>query len=384
MAEISEKSFPFDSDEIDGKYDREYFAEDWARYFAAFISSGTFLREPTNLQIIANGDMSVTLKPGSMMIDGTRYDNVADIVIQLEPADGVLSRIDRISITWSKSERDTHYTLQKGIMSYNPVPPECRRNAEYKDYVVADIRIDAGVISINQSTITDQRLNSEVCGVAIPFAYINTESLALQLQAFYEETMDKQAVWEQDMQEQIYQWFQDVQDQLSSDAAFNLQKQIGRLAELKTENKDNLVTAINEVKTSIPIPIANMLATEEGNPLDAVIGKELKDLHDANAEEITKLNGKLVNYLTFKDVNTVSHLINGLNWIDFAIPQVNGYVPKLFLYAGNGTNAAITNYARSAIILASTATKASIPIYNNQNELSSVSFHGVIIYIKEL
>lgn len=304
MAEISEKSFPFDSDEIDGKYDREYFAEDWARYFAAFISSGTFLREPTNLQIIANGDMSVTLKPGSMMIDGTRYDNVADIVIQLEPADGVLSRIDRISITWSKSERDTHYTLQKGIMSYNPVPPACRRNAEYKDYVVADIRIDAGVISINQSTITDQRLNSEVCGVAIPFAYINTESLALQLQAFYEETMDKQAVWEQDMQEQIYQWFQDVQDQLSSDAAFNLQKQIGRLAELKTENKDNLVTAINEVKTSIPIPIANMLATEKGNPLDAVIGKELKDLHDANAEEITKLNGKLSGVMQVIDVST--------------------------------------------------------------------------------
>lgn len=130
--------------------------------------------------------------------------------------------------------------------------------------------------------------------------------------------------------------------------------------------------------------VKHLLATEEGNPLDATMGKELKDLHDANAEEISKLNGKLVNYLTFKDVNTVSHLINGLNWIDFAIPQVNGYVPKLFLYAGNGTNAAITNYARNAIILASTATKASIPIYNNQNELSSVSFHGVIIYIKEL
>lgn len=333
MAEISEKSFPFDSDEIDGKYDREYFAEDWARYFAAFISSGTFLREPTNLQIIANGDMSVTLKPGSMMIDGTRYDNVADIVIQLEPADGVLSRIDRISITWSKSERDTHYTLQKGIMSYNPVPPECRRNAEYKDYVVADIRIDAGVISINQSTITDQRLNSEVCGVAIPFAYINTESLALQLQAFYEETMDKQAVWEQDMQEQIYQWFQDVQDQLSSDAAFNLQKQIGRLAELKTENKDNLVTAINEVKTSIPIPIANMLATEEGNPLDAVIGKELKDLHDANAEEITKLNGKLASQFTFRLTSKNQNFLSGANQVILSVPNVDGYTPLFAIFS---------------------------------------------------
>ena len=189
MAEISEKSFPFDSDEIDGEYDREYIAEDWTRYFAAFISSGTFLREPTNLQVIANGDMSVSLKPGSMMIDGTRYDNIDDIVILLDPADGVLSRIDRIAITWDKEKREVHYTLRKGTMSYKPEPAECRRTEEYKDYVVADIMVKAGVISISQTAITDQRLNSEVCGLAIPFYEVNTNSLFLQLQAFYEETV---------------------------------------------------------------------------------------------------------------------------------------------------------------------------------------------------
>ena len=54
MAEICEKSFPFDSEEISGEFDREYVADDFARYFRAFISSGTFMRSPTNLQVFAN------------------------------------------------------------------------------------------------------------------------------------------------------------------------------------------------------------------------------------------------------------------------------------------------------------------------------------------
>ncbi len=226
MAEISEKSFPFDSDEIDGEYDREYIAEDWTRYFAAFISSGTFLREPTNLQVIANGDMSVSLKPGSMMIDGTRYDNIDDIVILLDPADGVLSRIDRIAITWDKEKREVHYTLRKGTMSYKPEPAECRRTEEYKDYVVADIMVKAGVISISQTAITDQRLNSEVCGLAIPFYEVNTNSLFLQLQAFYEETVAETEKWKNEEKANFEQWLKSLKNALSGDVAGNLQLQI--------------------------------------------------------------------------------------------------------------------------------------------------------------
>lgn len=130
MAEETEKSFPFDSEEIDGEYDREYIADDFARYFRAFITSGVFMKESTNLQVMGNGDMTVTLKPGNLIIDGYRYENEDDIIIELEPADGVLNRIDRISGTWSKEDRDIHYTLQKGGPSYNPEPPECRRDAD--------------------------------------------------------------------------------------------------------------------------------------------------------------------------------------------------------------------------------------------------------------
>ena len=100
----------------------------------------------------------------------------------IDPADGVLGRIDRISATWCKDEGDIHYTLQKGTPSYKPVAPECRRTEEYKDYVVADIYVAAGVIKIQQQNITDQRLNSDVCGLAIPFTELNTNAIFTQYQ----------------------------------------------------------------------------------------------------------------------------------------------------------------------------------------------------------
>lgn len=191
MAEETEKSFPFDSEEVDGEYDRAYIADDFARYFRAFITSGVFMKVSTNLQVLENGDMTVILKPGNLIIDGYRYENVDDIIIELEPADGVLNRIDRISGTWSKEDRDIHYTLQKGKPSYNPVPPECRRDADTKDYVFADVYIKAGAISVTQADITDQRLNSEVCGVANPFNEIDTTSIFIQFTKWLELTKEK-------------------------------------------------------------------------------------------------------------------------------------------------------------------------------------------------
>ena len=182
MAQETEKSFPFDAEETEKGFDKVYVADDFARYFRAFISSGIFMKDPTNLQVIANGDMTVTLKSGKMIIEGYRYDNSGDIIISIDPADGVLGRIDRISATWSKDDRDIHYTLQKGTPSYEPVAPECRRTEEYKDYVVADIYVAAGVIKIQQQNITDQRLNTEVCGLAVPFTEINTDNIFTQYQ----------------------------------------------------------------------------------------------------------------------------------------------------------------------------------------------------------
>lgn len=231
MAEISEKSFPFDSELINGKEDRLYLADDFAAYFRSFISSGIFMKEASNLQVIANGDMTVTLKPGKMIIDGYGYENTNDIVIQLDPADGVLDRIDRISVTWSQGDRDIHYTLQSSEYSYDPLEPECRRTAEYKDYVVADIRVSAGAISISQENITDQRLNSEVCGLAIPFAEVDTSEINAKLQAYYERAILENDQWREDERAELMSWFEDIKGKLAEDIGVNLQLQIDEITQ---------------------------------------------------------------------------------------------------------------------------------------------------------
>ena len=238
MGEISEKAFPFDSEPDNlGNNDREYFANDFTRYFKEFISSGLFMKRADSLQVIANGDMTVTLRPGNLIIDGYRYENLNDIIIPIEPADGVLNRIDRVSVTWIKEERDIHKTVQKGTQSYLPVAPECRRTEEYKDYVVADIYIPAGSIKITQDNITDQRLNSEICGLAIAFSEIDTKLIFDQLQAFYEKVVEENRAWEEGKKQEFDEWFQNAKDQLAGDVAGNLQKQIGTLSNLLTENK---------------------------------------------------------------------------------------------------------------------------------------------------
>ncbi|MGN0289826.1 MAG: hypothetical protein ACI4DQ_09460 [Lachnospiraceae bacterium] len=246
MGYESEKSFPFDAVSVNGVLDRRYHADDFARYFRSFISSGMFMENPDNLQVIANGDMSVTLRPGKIIIDGYRYDNIADIVIRITPADGVLNRIDRISLTWDKNLRDIHCVVREGVKSYDAVAPVCRRNAEYLDYVTADIKVNAGAISISQADIIDQRLNTEVCGLAIPFSKINTTTLYNQIQADLRN-------FRTGTQADILKWYEGIKNQLEGDVALNILNQIGTLSSLKTTAKDNLVAAINNLKDILDI-----------------------------------------------------------------------------------------------------------------------------------
>ncbi|MBO5208478.1 MAG: discoidin domain-containing protein [Lachnospiraceae bacterium] len=314
----SEKAFPFDAEKDSmGNYDRIYYADDFARYFRSFISSGIFLKEHDNLQVIANDDMSVTIRPGAIIIDGYHYENTEDIIVQLDPADGVLNRIDRISISWIKEERDAHKIVQKGESSYEPISPECRRNAEYKDYVLADVYVAAGVIKITQDNITDQRLNTDVCGLAIAFSEIDTTLIFSQLQAFYEKVKSENADWAKEKQEAFDKWFENIKNQLEGDVAANLQKQIGALANLKTTDKSDLVSAINE------------LAEKEIDVLDTMEEVE------ANTDP-----GKVAGALALKEVNDSLGDISGFTneeysslgaFLQYCVD--NGYLPDVNLVA---------------------------------------------------
>lgn len=317
--EATEYAFPFDAEECEEGYDREYLADDFARYFRAFITSGIIAdggNIAENLQVVANDDMTTTLRKGNLMIDGYRYELMEDMIFQHTAADGVLDRIDRISVTLDTAAREIHAIVREGEYSYKPVAPQCRRTSEHLDYVVADVRVVAGAIKIAQANITDTRLSTELCGIAFPFWRLDTQPFFAQLNSFYSEFVAKSDrsyrqfqewqeekkteigvwqereakqtddwqkketedfdAWGQDFvnrweswlleetkgwQEEIIDWFNNLREMLTENAAVSLQEQIGNLNKLETKDKDNLVSAIN----SIPLTYAETMAILEEN-----------------------------------------------------------------------------------------------------------------------
>lgn len=262
-----ERSFAWDADPVNGEYDRVYYFADFANYFSTFVENGYVPKHQDALSVMANDDMTVSLNIGKLFMDGYMYENTDPLILNIDPADGVLSRIDRISITWSKSKKEICAGVIKGEPSYSPVAKVIRRNADYKDYIVADVEIRAGAIRILQKDIIDQRLNDEVCGMAVGFLnQINTRELYLQIQEdlkFFRETSESGFVdwknsfesamelwtggqqadfqkWKQNAKEEMQEYFEDFQtttetwidhikDSLDDNAATALQKQIDEI-----------------------------------------------------------------------------------------------------------------------------------------------------------
>lgn len=168
--------------------DRRYKAEEWAEYFASFIGNGVFPQPATNLMVQANVNMSIAVKAGKAWINGYFFNNTTDTTIQLDTADGVLKRIDRIVARWSLTNRSITIAVKKGANASSPTPPVLQRDADIYELALADVAINNGVVQILQSSITDRRLNNELCGLVTQTVQtIDTSQLAAQLEAWFSE-----------------------------------------------------------------------------------------------------------------------------------------------------------------------------------------------------
>ena len=169
-------------------HDRTYKAEDWAEYFASFIGNGIFPVPSTGLQVVAGSGMNVTVRAGKAWINGYFYQNTGDLTVQLATADGQLNRIDRIVVQWDLTNRTITTKVKSSGFSASPSAPAVQRDADIFELVLADVFVAAGVTAITQSRITDQRLNTSLCGVvAAVVDQIDTAAFNAQLQAWFAE-----------------------------------------------------------------------------------------------------------------------------------------------------------------------------------------------------
>lgn len=252
-----EKSSFFNS--ISG--DRRYKAEEWAEYFASFIANGVFPSPSTGLQVLASNSMIITVNTGKAWINGYFYFNTSNLTITLDNADGVLNRIDRIVVRWDLQDRVISVKVKKGIYSANPSAAAIQRDADAYELVLADVYVGAGAVSVSQANITDQRLNSTLCGLVVgTVGELDTTAFSAQLQGWFELYQEMSAeqynnlksymnslqiqsdadyialqAWFSAFQTsataEFQSWFQTLQDTLDENTAAHLYNQIALLGE---------------------------------------------------------------------------------------------------------------------------------------------------------
>ena len=78
------------------------------------------------------------------------------------------------------------------MLSSNPQPPDIVRESNYYEIVLADIRVSAGTSEITNANITDQRENSDLCGLVVPAipTPLDLDDLYLQYQASLDEYLE--------------------------------------------------------------------------------------------------------------------------------------------------------------------------------------------------
>ena len=229
--------------ELEGsEYDRVYNAEQFAAYFASFIANGVFGNSMGELVVLENqqANMSVDVSSGQGWINGWWYRNTEELNLPIALADGVLNRKDIVVLRWGNAERDMWLQVLQGEPSGEPIAPEIVRNADYYDLKLCEIDIPAGTSRITQSQITDTRLDNNVCGLVTGVVQqIDTTELYLQFRSQFEDFKDMS-------EEEFNTWFDAIKGQITTDLGIRLQLEIGDLSELETEDKTDLVSAINE------------------------------------------------------------------------------------------------------------------------------------------
>lgn len=240
MIILAEKSWLFNS--VNG--DRPYNAEDIGAFMAPFFSGGVFANPSSNLQVTASGSgMTVTIQPGYALLKGNdgklhMYQVTSALALTIATADGANNRIDRIVVRLDTANRVISAQIKQGAYATTPTAPAVEQDADYWELALADVSVPAGTASISQAAVTDQRLNTAVCGVvAATVQQLDTTTLFAQYQSWLTAQIAAHASdntnWQAQMQADLTAfaatfsaWFDTIKGQLGSDAAGNLQNEI--------------------------------------------------------------------------------------------------------------------------------------------------------------
>ena len=165
--------------------DRVYDASSFEEWLKPFFKTGVF---NSQLQVVQNSGMNITVKPGNAFIEGKLKYFENDTVLSVDAAHATYNRIDNVIVRRNDTNRDFTIMIQKGTNANSPTAPSPVRQDGIYDIVIAQIYVQAASIEIFQRNITDTRANSSLCGwVVSNIEEVDFEQLAAQFNDYFDD-----------------------------------------------------------------------------------------------------------------------------------------------------------------------------------------------------
>ena len=180
---------------------RLYQAEDFADFFAEFLSSGLIHRDGEPFLSIGLGDNAKSqtkITVGSAIVRGHLYKNTSDITLTHYKRN--LPKIDRVVLRLDNSEENRFIKIfvKEGTPSNAPVAPSLQRDNEVYELSIAQVRVPDAVTE-SDLIIIDERYNEELCGIVDSLISIPLSDI--------EDDFNK---FKNNLNTEFYKWFDDA------------------------------------------------------------------------------------------------------------------------------------------------------------------------------
>lgn len=187
MAEI--KSFPNNQDTYIGAEEvmRWLHGRTSGVFAAAGNAAVAALETPGMAVTVTDGTGWLTDAGGNGVVwwNDTEKATGAKLILNMDMADAVLDRIDRVIAEWPT----TNYVglpeikILKGTPASNAAAPALTNNSTVRQISLARVAVGAGITAVTASMITDERLDPAVCGLVTDGLSIDTTTINAQYTA---------------------------------------------------------------------------------------------------------------------------------------------------------------------------------------------------------
>lgn len=153
------------------------FPLDATKYTALALGAYTGTRtrgvfsENDNLRVVANGNMTVTVRPGLGWLKMDKFWGVCflvpeSVILDLDQAESLQNRRDAVCARIDKTLNIGELVIKKGAPSANALPPAIEQDTlNYDEIYPALVHVRRGATSVLTSDIEDTRTNEAYCGI---------------------------------------------------------------------------------------------------------------------------------------------------------------------------------------------------------------------------